>query len=112
MAKQRYSLTFPFRWLKEDRKYLKKNLTRLLGAGKTQMPMHPTLIDAEPIISGYGVRFSQHAYQPKPYKMTKEEITEILQDAFPTARCIVFEKMFVQKSTSSGLPVMEMEVFY
>jgi hypothetical protein len=112
MAKLRYSLTFPFRWLKEDRKYLKKNLTNLIPRNKSQVAMHPTLLDNEPMVTGYGVRISQHAYQPKSYSMTKEEITEILSDVFPTARCLAFEKFFKQKEINSGLPVMELEVYY
>lgn len=112
MAKLRYNFTFPFRWLKEDRKYLKKNLTKNLPRGGNRLPMSQTLLDDEPSVYSYGVRLKQHAYQPKGYVMTKEDLTELLDDVFPDAKCRVFEKFFVQKASNTGLPIMEMEVFY
>ncbi len=112
MAKLRYNFTFPFRWLKEDKKYLKQNLTRNLPLHKNKMTMHQALLDDEPPVYSYGVRFKQYAYQPKAYSMTKEEITDILEDVFPNAKCMVFEKFFVQRSSQTGLPVMEIELFY
>lgn len=112
MAKLRYNFTFPFRWLKEDRKFFKKNLERRFPVSKNKLSMHQALLDDEPPVYSYGVRFKQHAYQPKSYVMTKEELTDVLQDVFPNARCMAFEKFFVQKSTDSGLPIMELELFY
>ena len=74
--------------------------------------MHQVLLDDEPQVISYGVRIKQHAYQPKNYTLTKEELTEALADVFPDATCRVFEKFFVQRNSVSGLPVMELEIFY
>lgn len=112
MAKLRYNFTFPFRWLKEDKKFFKKNITRNLPLYRNKVIMSQVLMDDEPQVISYGVRLKQHAYQPKAYSITKEEMTEILADVFPDAQCRVCEKFFVQKNSPSGLPIMEMEIFY
>lgn len=112
MAKLRYNFTFPFRWLKEDRKYLKKNLTKSVPLHNNKEIMHRTLMDDEPPVYSYGVRLTTHAYQPKPYKMTKEEMTELLSDVFPDAKCRAFEKYFKQINSRTILPKMEMEIYY
>lgn len=112
MAKLRYNFTFPFRWLKEDRKYLKKNITRNLPFKKNKILMSESLLGDEPTFSAYGVRLKQYAFQPRAYSMTAEEMTEILSGVFPFAKCVQFEKFFVQKASNTGLPVMEMEIFY
>ena len=75
------------------------------------MPMSQELIDDQPIINIYAVRFKQHSYQPKAYVMTAEEVTELLSDALLGARCARFEKFFVQKNSPTGLPVMELELY-
>lgn len=112
MAKLRYNFTFPFRWLKEDRKFLKQNFQRSLPLHSNRAVMHQTLLNDEPPVMSYGVRIKQHSYQPKPYKMDKDELSELFADVFPNAKCAVFEKFFVQKSEPSGLPLMEIEIYY
>lgn len=112
MAKLRYNFTFPFRWLKEDKKFLKKNLTKQLPSKSNKQIMSQSLLNDEPQFIAYGVRLNQYSWQPKPYKMDKEEMSEALSDVFPFARCVQFEKFFKQKSSDEGLPVMEIEIYY
>ena len=112
MARLKINFIFPFRWVKEDRKFLKKNLEKMIPMSKNQNTSHPLLMADQPQVVGYQVRLKQHSFQPKPYKMTKEEMTELLKDVFPGATCAYFEKFFVQKQFDQGLPVMEMEIYY
>lgn len=111
MAKLRYNFTFPLRWLKEDRKYLKKNLLRNMGF-TNNLSLDSFMAGQESPVFIYGIRLKQHAYQPKPYKITKEELTEIFDKVFPGSTCRQLEKFFVQKHNKSSLPVMELEMYY
>ena len=112
MAKIRFNFTFPYRWLKEDRQFLKKNLERQLPRFANQNPAHSVLIEDRPQVVAYSVRLKQHAYQPQTYKMDVKEMSELLADTFPGASCRYFEKFFVQKSEPGGLPVMEIEIYF
>ena len=112
MARLKINFIFPFRWLKEDRKFLKQNLERMIPGSRHQNPSHPILMQDQPQVVNYMVRFKQHSFQPKVYKMDKETINEVLKDVFPGATCTYFEKFFVQKNQDAGLPVMEMEIYY
>lgn len=73
------------------------------------MPNDPRLIVSP---NNYFIRLKQHAYQPKQYKLDKKDIEEILMDSFIGARCVGFQKFFVQTDSTTSLPVMEMEIFY
>jgi hypothetical protein len=108
--KPKINFTFPFRWLKEDKEFLQKNLERNLGHGLNKNPMHPMLMSNTP--NTYFIRLKQHAYQPKPYKITKEELQEMMSGYFMGARCVGLEKFFVQTSSLTALPVMEMEIYF
>lgn len=106
----RISFTFPYRWLKEDRKFLKKNIEAAVVKGSNFNPMHARLTLGMP--NAYIARLKQHAYQPKTYRMTKEEMQELLEKSMMNAKCIELEKLFVQTDSRTSLPVMELEIFY
>lgn len=110
--KPKVNFTFPIRWLKDnkDRKYLKENINNNIRGNFNSVPMHHMLAQVTP--AAYFVRIKQHAYQPVGYKITKEEIEEILKDTFVGARCVGLEKFFVQTDRTTSLPVMEFELFY
>lgn len=108
--KPKISFTFPFRFLKEDRKYLAKNLVRMVG-GSVNTNVYDS-IQVQNLPRVYIVILEQYAYQPKGYKLTKEEITEIFEKVLWKAECVELRKMFVQKSKNQGLPVMNMKIYY
>jgi len=104
------SFTFPFRWLKEDREFLKENILRSIGRGINKNPMHDKLQTG--LVPAYIVRLNQHAIKPLSYKLTKKEVEDILKSVFPGAKCVDLTKRFVQIESTTSLPVMEMQIFH
>lgn len=105
------SFTFPIRWLKDqERKYLLKNLVRQIRGNVSSIPMHERLVTGLPSV--YSILMRVHAYQPVRVNLKKEELEELLKDVYPGAKMVGFEKFFVQRTNSSLLPVIEMQIFY
>lgn len=106
------SFTFPYRWLTgtEEKKYLKKNLLAAAGGGSVNQPMHPDLLPD--FIASYRIVLRVHAYQPVKIPLTQTQLSNIFDDMFPGAKLIHFETFFVQRTSRTLLPVMELEIYY
>ncbi len=111
-GKPQISFTFPYRWLTDEdsRPFLAKNLSNMARKSGLIVPMHEKLLPN--FIGQYAVVLKYHAYQPVPVNLTQKEIEKIFKDLIPGAKCVGFQKFFVQKPVDEGLPVMELEMYY
>lgn len=73
-------------------------------------PMHPRLMGG--FINAYYARLKYHAYQPVKVNLTKAQLEKILKPVFPGAKCVEMETFFVQGTSKTALPVMELEIYY
>lgn len=119
-ATLRVSFLFPYRWIDgiEDRKFLKQNLERMIRKGSLSNVFQSSATDKYfaqnnlSFIPAYFVRLKYHSYQPVPIKLTKAQLQTTLKDVYPGAKCVGFEPFFIQSSSQTALPLMEMEIYY
>lgn len=115
--KPKISFTFPYRWLKEDREFLYKNLERMADGGTNKFVMNDALKAAMQNQGMFGpvayfVRIKTHAYQPVSFTFTAKDAEKAFKNVLPHAKCTGVEKFFVQAKSQTSLPVMECELYY
>lgn len=117
-SRPKISFTFPYRWIDDpsERQHLEKRikdslkkggLTALFGSGDNKYYME----QLRPVVA-YWVVLKYHAYQPIKINLTQKELAKIFKDVFPGGTLVQYQTFFVQTYTPTGLPVLEMEVFY
>lgn len=106
------SFTFPYRWLtdKEDRNFLEENLLKLARINGLYETYHSKLMTG--FVGAYGVILKYHAYQPVKIPLTEKQVATIFKKLFPAAKLVSYETFFVQGTSRTSLPVIEIEIYY
>lgn len=116
MRNPKVSFLMPIRWLKdpEDRKFLYENIKRSVmdRSRRNKDAINYTPLEAQVFTSAFVVQLKIHAYEPVSFKFTEKDAEKALKDVIPGARCMKVYKFFVQRNESSGLPVVEFNLFY
>lgn len=103
----KYSFTFPYRWLKEDKEFLGENIKRQIirSAGSNYKDDLMTVL-------AYKVLIEYHSNKPVNFVFTKAMCQKFLKTVFVNAKCIDVDTEFIQHKSKTMLPIMNFQLFF
>lgn len=99
---------FPYRWLKEDKEFLKANIERSIKkqAGKN-------MLDEIAQVPLYKVEIHYQYKEPiANFPLTKTQIERILKPLVPYGRCMGLFIQYQQHSSQTMLPLLDFRLYY
>jgi hypothetical protein len=99
---------FPFRWLTDDKEFLKENIKRMMEkeAGK----------EIYELLSGVGIYKVEILYQYKKpianFPLTLLQVKSILKPFFTNGKCIGLTFNYKQHTSKTMLPLLDFRIYF
>lgn len=99
---------FPYRWLKEDKEFLKANIERMI-----KKQCNASMLSEISEVPLYKVEIHYQYKEPiANMGITKAQMEKLLKPVLPYGKCIGLFFVYQQHSSQSMLPLLDFRLYY